>query len=297
MKTQIEKENIDRILVPIDFSDYSVNASYFALHLASRTGAEIRLFHAFFNPMTDPMTFPDTFTYQSNLSEIFIELEKNAKKEMEKFYRKMIRYSKIKKLQKLKIKTELTSGQPADEIGKVIGSFSPGLIITGTRGHGEKADELLGSVAARVIDTSGIPVLLVTRDATLDADKEMKVLYATNFDDSDYRAIRSLWALLSDFHVTIRCVHFSPDESKSLANEKMAEMKKYFTENYPEIELQCNVIASENILSGLDRFVEDNDIELIALTHKKRNLIYRLFNPSLAKKLLFQTKRPVFVFN
>jgi hypothetical protein len=77
----------------------------------------------------------------------------------------------------------------------------------------------------------------------------------------------------------------------------MEAMKSKFMEKYHKVPLECHIIDSDDIIGGLNSFVESNEIDLISLTHKKRNMFYRLLNPSLAKKLLFQTKRPVFVFN
>ncbi len=295
-----EKQKIGRILVPIDFSDYSLNACYFAQHLSARHEAEILLFHAFFNPMVDALTFPDAFTYQSNMAEVFHELERNARREINEFSKKLKIYAKLKNLENIRIKTKVAAGQPADEIENIIKSFDPGIIIIGTRGHGKRTTEVLGSVASKVIDTAGTPVLLVTQDAVLKEDRRIKVLYATNFDDSDFKALESMAGILSGYPIAIECVHFSTttDPGEYVADmEKLTGMKKHFNDIYPEIPLECHTIENKNILDGLNRFVEDADIDLIALTHKKRNLFYRLFNPSLAKKLLFQTKRPVFVFN
>ncbi len=286
-----------RILVPIDFSGYSLNACYFALHLASRTGAELRLFHAFFNPMIDAMAFPDAFTYQSNMAEIFRELEENSKKEMKKFSKKLRKYAKIKDLKDVKVETEVVAGQPGEEIENIISSFEPDFIVIGTRGHGEQANEVLGSVAARVIDISGIPVLLVTHDAKLKEAGEIRLLYATDFDESDYQAIGSLAAIMAGYSLKIFCVHFETGSPKEETAGKMAEIKKKLIEKKKVLSIECHNIKSDDIVTDLNAFVESNDIELIALTHKKRNIFYRLFNPSLAKKLLFQTKRPVFVFN
>ncbi len=290
-------EIIENILVPIDFSDYSLNACYFALHFSVRLNAEIKLFHAFFNPMIDAMAFPDAFTYQSNMADIFQKLEENAQKEMKIFSKKLKRYAKLKNLKNFKFTTEVVSGQPGDEIEIQIKSFRPGLIIIGTRGHGERANEVLGSVAAKVIDSAGIPVLLVTQDARLKEDELIKVLYATNFDGSDYQAIESLIRILSSYRIRIECVHFNTNADNEENCEKLSELKNFFNAKYKKIPLECHIIESADILSGLNSFVEDHDIDLISLTHKKRNLFFRLLNPSLAKKLLFQTKRPVFVFN
>ncbi len=286
-----------RILVPIDFSGYSLNACYFALHLASRTGAKLKLFHAFFNPMIDAMAFPDAFTYQSNMAEIFRELEENSKKEMKKFSKKLRKYAKIKNLKDVKVESEVVAGQPGEEIENIISSFEPDFIVIGTRGHGEQANEVLGSVAARVIDISGIPVLLVTHDAKLKEEGEIRLLYATDFDESDYQAIGSLSAIMAGYNLKIFCVHFETGSAKEDTAGKMAEIKQKLIEKKKVLSIECHNIKSDDIVADLNTFVESNDIELIALTHKKRNIFYRLFNPSLAKKLLFQTKRPVFVFN
>jgi nucleotide-binding universal stress UspA family protein len=160
-----EKRTINRILVPIDFSHYSLNACYFALHLAARHNSAIRLFHAFFNPMVDAMTFPDAFTYQSNMAEVFHELEHKARKEIILFPGNSKDIQSSKTLATVKIETMVAAGQPGDEIENAVKSYNPGLIVIGTRGHGEKSAEILGSVAARVIDGSGTPLLVVPGDA------------------------------------------------------------------------------------------------------------------------------------
>ncbi len=296
-KNQSEKGNIDRILVPIDFSDYSLNACFFALHLSARTNAEILIFHVFFNPMIDGMVFPDAFTYQSNMAEIFKDLEQNSEKQMKKFLNKIKRYARLKNLKDIKIRTEIKAGQAGEEIDNIIKSFRPAIIVIGTMGHGEQSGEIIGSVAARVIDTAGTPVLLVTQDARLKEKGEIKLLYATDFDESDYQSIDILTKILSGYSIKIECVHFNIGTNSKNNREKMAEMKTHFLKTHTELSLECHIIESNNLLEGVNDFIEANDIELIALTHKKRNIFYRLFNPSLAKKLLFQTKRPVFVFN
>jgi nucleotide-binding universal stress UspA family protein len=295
-----EKRRINRILVPIDFSDYSLNACYFALHLAARHNSGIMLFHAFFNPMVDAMTFPDAFTYQSNMAEVFHELEQNARKEINEFQGKLERYSRLKALGNIRIEEMVSAGQPGDEIENMIKSYKPDLVVIGTRGTGEKSAEMLGSVAGRVIDGTATPLLLVTRDAFLREDDIIRILYATNFDESDFRALDSLVNILAGYSIRLECVHFGVNpgsDERSADQDKLLELKSRFGELHPEVSLGCHYIENKDIITGLDKFVEDNDIELIALTHKKRNLFFRLFKPSLAKKLLFQTKKPVFVFN
>ncbi|MDX9696647.1 MAG: DUF2007 domain-containing protein, partial [Bacteroidales bacterium] len=44
-------QGVQRILVPIDFSDYSVNACRYAIGLAEKLNAEIKLMHVYYNPV------------------------------------------------------------------------------------------------------------------------------------------------------------------------------------------------------------------------------------------------------
>jgi hypothetical protein len=78
------------------------------------------------------------------------------------------------------------------------------------------------------------------------------------------------------------------------SGETIGNEKPGSTVIHPEIQLGCHSIENKDIIAGLDSFVENNDIDLIALTHKKRNMFYRIFNPSLAKKLLFKSKKTGF---
>ena len=48
--------------------------------------------------------------------------------------------------------------------------------------------------------------------------------------------------------------------------------------------------------TGMDDYIYDKKINLVALTSVKRSLIYKLFNPSLSKKMLYQSNVPVLLF-
>ena len=45
------------------------------------------------------------------------------------------------------------------------------------------------------------------------------------------------------------------------------------------------------------RCIKDNQIDIIALTSYKRNIFARLFNPSIARKMIFHSDTPLLVMN
>jgi nucleotide-binding universal stress UspA family protein len=56
-------------------------------------------------------------------------------------------------------------------------------------------------------------------------------------------------------------------------------------------------LVGENILETLDKFIKEENIDIISLTTHKRNMISRLFNPSIARKMVFHSKTPLLVFH
>ena len=83
----ISTRGVQRILVPIDFSDYSVNACRYAIGLAEKLNAEIKLMHVYYNPVVNSMPLTDTYYYQVNMDEVIREIEVKAKSNMEEFYK------------------------------------------------------------------------------------------------------------------------------------------------------------------------------------------------------------------
>ena len=53
-------KKVQRILVPVDFSKYSQNACYYAIGLAEKLDAEIKLMHVYYNPIVNSMLMTDT---------------------------------------------------------------------------------------------------------------------------------------------------------------------------------------------------------------------------------------------
>ena len=74
-------------------------------------------------------------------------------------------------------------------------------------------------------------------------------------------------------------------------------IKEYFHKQYPWLEIHYDVVMSDNLLKGLEQYIKDNQIDIIALTSYKRNIFARLFNPSIARKMIFHSDTPLLVMN
>ncbi len=249
-----------KVLIPIDFSNYSLKACQFGFSFANAINSEVVLLHAYFSPIYVP-TIPygtDNFNFQ-------IEREESVKSMIEE---EILRYAK---------------------------EYNPQIIIMGTRGRSQKDIDLIGSVTAEVIERSKSFVYAIPEHTPLKTFNDIKkVAFVTNFDQRDLIAFDSLINAFKSFHFAVSFIHLSTDNDAW--NEiKLAGIKDYFQKQYSKLELYYNVVKEDNILSNLDNYVKEENIDVICITNYKRNIFARLFNPSIARKMIFHANTPILV--
>ncbi len=291
-------KSIRRILVPVDFSETSINACSFALGLAQKLKAEIKLLYSYFNPIisSEPYLEGQSFNYLMDTAIMSVETE--ARKQMTDLKNKLKKQIQEQKLNYVRLTSSLDRGIPENVILNCIESYKPGIVIMGTRGMGKSAVNYLGSVTKKIIEKASIPVLLIPEKSIFSGMEYItRVLYATNFEESDFRSLRRLMTLVRPFNMIIHIAHISVEDSESLDHAKMANLKKHLEEEYEGYNFTCDVIRRDQIIHGLQEYIESKEIDLIALTTHKRGIIERLFNPSIAKKMIFHSYVPLLVFH
>ena len=290
-------KSIRRILVPVDFSQYSKNACHYALNLAHKLKADIKILHVYYAPIVDLVPITDAYSIQVDMDINLREMESNARKNLVDFVNDFRKTAQEKGFNDIKIGYSLREGIVEDEITQVAKDYKPGIIILGTRGKGEKQSDIIGSVVYRVLDKTRLPVLAIPENSIYDPEKEVKnIAYATDFDDSDFKAIRRLMSIVSAFNVKIHCIHLSKDSRKTWDEVKMNSLKDYFKKVNKDVKVECNLLEGEDTLKEVEKFVEVNKIDLFALSNKKRGLLARLFNPGLTKKLIYHSTIPLLIF-
>lgn len=286
-----------RILLPVDFSDYSDKAADFALEWAARLNAEITVLNVYFNPIINTLPFSEAYIYDANLDQMLADTEEQAKTDMKEFIARF-KERASKAGADLQIKHKLVRGVAEDEIVRFSDEYKPTLIILGTRGKDRKAADLIGSVTAEVMELARVPVLAVPEDFNFQGIDHIKnVLYATNFEESDFVALNKLERIVKPLDVTIHFVHVGPDAGSTWTKVKLEGLRTYTKDRFPNSSIVCDYIESEDFWIGLESYIRKKKIDIISLTARRRNLLTRLFNPSVAKRMLFHTNTPMLVFH
>ncbi len=140
--------DIKKILVPIDFSDYSKAALKYAVNFAKKFGAELHLIY-----VVEPVIYPPDFSMgQIAIPSVDLEMDKRAVEELDKLAKKEIPAE-------LKVKTYVKTGKPFIEIIEAASEEDSDLIIIATHGHTGVEHILFGSTAEKVVRKAPCPVL------------------------------------------------------------------------------------------------------------------------------------------
>ena len=288
---------VRRIMVPVDFSDISFNACRFALSLAAKYKAEIKLVHVFYNPAIDVSPYADHYSYQIKLVESLREIEKSARENMLKLEHKIKLWCIKEKLNQIRVTAKLINGFSTDEILEYSRTYKPALIVMGTRGLTRDNYKAFGRFVSKVIENAEVPVLALP-SGTLKTIGEIKsLLYATDFDPSDYSALNRLIQMLAPFKIKIHCVHISFVEKKPWDPVKLDELKTHLLSEDKGIDISFHNIINDNIMNGLETYIRENHIDALAVTTHKRNLFEKMFTPSVSRQIYKETGKPLLVFH
>jgi nucleotide-binding universal stress UspA family protein len=288
---------VRRILVPVDFSDISFNACRFAVSLAVKYKAEVKLIHVFYNPAIDVSPYADHYSYQIKLVESLREIEKSARENMIKLEHKLKMWCIKENLSQVHISVKLLNGFSTDEILDYSDVYKPAMIIMGTRGLTRDNFKAFGRVVSKVIEKANVPVLALPGGTVNKIEDIKSLMYATDFDPSDYSALNRLIQMLNPFGIKIHCVHISLVETKPWDSVKLDELKSHLLNEYQGIDITFNNIVSDNLLIGIESYIRDNQINALAVTTHKRNLLEKVFIPSVSRKIYSETGKPLLVFH
>ena len=186
-----------QILVPVDFSEYSVKAAKVAFDIARQLDVKMVLFHAYPNPIVYSVPFSDVYAFDSGLTLHLETAEKNAQVSMEEFLKKLVRYFGKETWNQVETEYIIKAGDARDDILSFAHKNRVMLIVMGTQGKAGSEYDIIGSVTAEIITSARLPVLVIPPDTPDDiAQKFSRILYATNFDEKDFASIKKLLKLL-----------------------------------------------------------------------------------------------------
>lgn len=291
------KQEKEEILIPIDFSSYTLKTCEFGFNLARDTNSKVKLFHVFFPPFDYmAMPFGESFAVSSGDKDMYQELRKKTEKEMSEFVALLKEKISNNEIEDIPFTYDVVEGLPEEEIIAYAKKVRPRAIVMGTRGGNAKSLDLIGSVTAEVIDGCRTPIFAIPEDSKYqDISQIKKIIFLTNFREREFKAFDTAVKFIKHTAVKVYLTHFG-DKDDVWNKIKLTGVEKYLKERYSQLELRYKLLdKDERIESELDSLVKDKEIDLIVMSSSRRGIFARIFNPGIARKMIFHSDIPMLV--
>ncbi len=266
-----------KILFPTDFSPAAQNAFDFAKKMAVDLNGKIDVLNVYGLPAVDASSVPPEYIQQ-----MLDEHKEVVTKKLDAFVGEGTNGLVGEKFAEYGLFV-------AHEVKDYVKKNNHDLVVMGTKGERNVLAKMMGSATTETMMTAPRPVLAVPPDAKYTGIK--KIAYATDFHPADAPSIEQLIEFAKTFEAEVHFVHVDV-ESKYEEPEISA-----FLDHYPFEFTDFTLVSANSVMEGLEKYIQDNDIDLLALFIPKRRLWERLFHASFTKKMTFHTDIPLLVFH
>ena len=253
------------VIVPIDFSETSVNAAKYAAQLLTgHYGVDMVLYHM--------------YEKQSQATESNNSLEKLKKELMGKSIVKISVYSE-------------KGDDLIDELEKLARHREADLIIMGITGRSPLAQVFIGSNTLKIIEKKVCPVLIIPPKAQY---KEVKNVLLTSDMKSVADATPSapIKRILKTFQPNLHVINVSSDHYVALTEEyqqERAKLKEMFADFNPEFYF----LGWYDVDEAISQFAHDKKVDFIVIVPKEHSLMDKMFRHSHTRKLAYHSDVPV----
>ena len=273
-----------KIIVPVDFSEYSEYALKAAAQLAKKNGSEIYAVHML--ELSDAIL---TSVGESTEPQAIFYL-KLAEKRFNEFLNKAY-------LKDLKVTPIVKHFKVFSEINEVAKKHNADIIVMGSHGTSGIKELFVGSNTERVVRHSDIPVLVV-KNNLLEVDFQV-VLFACDFLEDSIKAYTNAVNMFEKEGAKLYLVYVNlPSDRFQSSIEIEKRVVNFFTKadgNLDKME-DVHYVSDYTVEDGILNFSNKIGADLIAIpTHGKKGLAH-FFQGSVGEDVANHSALPVITF-
>lgn len=256
---------MNTVIVPVDFSETSLNAAHYAAQLLTgQYGVNMILHHVY-----------EKAAHATGVTESLEKLKDDL-------------------LKKSPIRITVLAEQGDDfieELEKLARHQQADLIIMGITGRSPLGQTFMGSNTLKMVEQKVCPVLIVPQHAQY---KDIKnVLLTSDFKDViGTTPSVPIKRILQAFHPNLHVINVHSEHYVALTEEyqtERAELKEMFADFNPEFYF----LGWYDVDEAINQFARDKNIDLIINVRRHHSLLEKMFVTSHTKKLAYQSTVPV----
>lgn len=253
------------VIIPVDFSETSLNAArYAASMLSGKKDASIILYNMY--------THDDEF----DLAGYYLE---SLKKELLEKGDKEIECIRER------------GDDLVDCLERLAYQKIATLIVMGITGKSAVRQALVGSQTLKIAERDVCPVLIVPAEAKFSGIKN--VALASDFKDVEFiTPVTYLKAVLDFFKPKLHIVNVNSEIHVAL-NEELKEERNWMEQQFSDYDPEFYFISTFDFQETIEQFVLDQNIDIIITVPRNHSFYNHVFRSSSTKKLAFHSSIPV----
>lgn len=262
-------------LVPIDFSDTSVNAAEYAIALTKE--------------------IPDANIILYN---VYSRISFAAITEKEEGSRKMITDQELEDLKtnlstdsNVNISIESEEGSFIENIQRYVLGNHIDMVIMGITGSSRITQVFMGTNTLNVIRHINTPVMIIPPDAKFKGLKQ--VVFTSDFKDvARTTPFQYLKNLLDTFQPKLEILNVDSEHYIELTDEFKIE-RESMVDKLGSYNPEFSFLRAYDFLEGINRFVDTKNIDAIITVPRRHGFLSQLFKTSHTKKLAYHSHVPI----
>ena len=269
------------ILVPIDFSEASFNAMHYAAFLANAFSANLIVMHAY----TGTQAFDETL--DNKVYDSIEELDEANEQFLKNEINGVIRNFTIK------AEGIISKGSAPVVIKEIAEKRQVSLIVMGMKGKGE-SNSMFGSTTTYMVTKVEMPLLVVPQNAPYQSINNITI--ASDFKDEKLPSNWDLLASLAEkFNAFVQILNIRK-KNEELSEEVIVE-KHTAAQFWDQHAHSFNIIESEDIVDGINKFLHSKPTDLLVMIARKRSFFERIWGVSHTKEMTKQVGVPMLVLH
>jgi nucleotide-binding universal stress UspA family protein len=256
---------MQRIIIPVDFSDTSLNAARFAAKmLAGKPDTLVILYHNYSNDSE----YDIHKSYIESLQQELLDKGDTAVEyELEK------------------------GGDLIDNLDRLAHTRRATLIVMGLTGRSEMQQKFIGSNTLKTVDRCLYPVMIIPPDADYTAVKN--VAFASDFTDVENSTPSTLInAVLYLFTPKLHIINVNPEHYISVTEEGREQQEK-LASMFPEYETEFHFITMYDFQEAISNFLTDYTIDILITIPRHHSGNAGLWETSNTRKLAYHSHIPI----
>ncbi len=261
-------------LVPVDFSDTSVNAAEYAIALTKDIpGANIILYNVY-----SRISFASLTEKEEDSRKTITDLELND-----------LRTGLLAK-GNAEITFESEEGSFIENIQRYVLGNHVDMVVMGITGSSRIKQVFMGTNTLNVIRHINTPVMIIPPDAKFQGLKN--VVFTSDFKDvARTTPFASLKAILDTFHPKLQILNVDSEHYIELTDEYKIE-RGCMEDKLGSYNPDFSFLRAYDFLEGINRFVETKEMDAIITVPRKHGYLSQLFKTSHTKKLAYHSHVP-----